>query len=241
MHPVCQNFEDSNLLQTRRLGWCSRYPKPVCIRGARFFSRFRIFDRGNGTRLPTRRYGCRMCMFFGLKEAVCSKSSKNLRFAEMFWTWQSEVVIGAAFGKIINSMVNDVLMPPLRTPDPRCRFQRTVYQSVRHCLRNNGGGKGGGAPTLNYGIFLNTILEFSWSLSRSFSSFDGPTGCASHCRQRRVQRNAHSAGWPCRSMRLDARIAHRNSVRPLRYPHKWQVVATQKPPNMRHCTGSGSV
>jgi large conductance mechanosensitive channel len=70
------------------------------------------------------------------------------------------IVIGAAFGKIVNSLVNDILMPPIGLIIGRVDFKElfvslsgTTYQSLAEA-------KTAGAPTINYGVFLNTILEF---------------------------------------------------------------------------------
>jgi large conductance mechanosensitive channel len=70
------------------------------------------------------------------------------------------VVIGAAFGKIVSSLVNDILMPPIGLLIGRVDFKDlfinlsgTSYPSVAEA-------KTAGAPTVNYGLFLNTILEF---------------------------------------------------------------------------------
>jgi len=70
------------------------------------------------------------------------------------------VVIGAAFGKIVTSIVNDVLMPPigllLRNVDFSNLFinlSGTPYASLADA-------KKAGAATLNYGVFLTTVLEF---------------------------------------------------------------------------------
>ena len=71
------------------------------------------------------------------------------------------IVIGAAFGKIVNSLVNDVLMPPISLAVKHVDFKDlfinlspTAYGSLAEAKAHN-------APTLNYGIFLNTILEFA--------------------------------------------------------------------------------
>lgn len=70
------------------------------------------------------------------------------------------VIIGAAFGKIITSVVNDLLMPPIGMALGRVDFSdlfvpldRGTYQSVEAA-------KAAGAPTLNYGLFINTVIEF---------------------------------------------------------------------------------
>jgi large conductance mechanosensitive channel len=70
------------------------------------------------------------------------------------------VIIGAAFGKIVGSLVEDVLMPPIGRVLGHVDFSslfinlgETKYDTLQHA-------KAAAAPTLNYGIFLNTIINF---------------------------------------------------------------------------------
>jgi large conductance mechanosensitive channel len=70
------------------------------------------------------------------------------------------IVIGLAFGRIITSLVNDIIMPPigllLRGVDVTNLFvtlRGGPYPSLAAA-------KAAGAPTINYGLFLNTIIDF---------------------------------------------------------------------------------
>jgi large conductance mechanosensitive channel len=70
------------------------------------------------------------------------------------------VIIGAAFGKIVTSLVNDIIMPPIGLALGNVDFSNlfinlrgTTYASLAEA-------QAAGAPTINYGIFLNTILDF---------------------------------------------------------------------------------
>jgi large conductance mechanosensitive channel len=70
------------------------------------------------------------------------------------------VVIGAAFGKIVTSFVEDILMPPIGLllgkvdfSDLFINLSGTAYPSVEAA-------KAAGAPTINYGLFLNTLINF---------------------------------------------------------------------------------
>jgi large conductance mechanosensitive channel len=70
------------------------------------------------------------------------------------------VIIGAAFGRIVTSLVNDVIMPPIGMLlggfEIKGRFialDRGAYPSLAAAQAAN-------APTLNYGNFANTVLEF---------------------------------------------------------------------------------
>jgi large conductance mechanosensitive channel len=70
------------------------------------------------------------------------------------------IVIGAAFGKIVNSLVNDVLMPPIGLLIKRVDFSELFLNLSGVSYPTIAAAKAAGAPTLNYGLFLNTILEF---------------------------------------------------------------------------------
>ena len=70
------------------------------------------------------------------------------------------LVIGAAFGKIVTSFVEDILMPPigmlLGKVDMKSLFidlSGTPHASLAEA-------KAAGAATINYGVFLNTIVDF---------------------------------------------------------------------------------
>lgn len=70
------------------------------------------------------------------------------------------IVIGVAFGKIVSSLVKDVIMPPIGKLMGNVDFSNlfvnlgdTVYESLAVAQE-------AGAPTINYGVFLNTILDF---------------------------------------------------------------------------------
>ncbi len=70
------------------------------------------------------------------------------------------VIIGAAFGKIVASLVDDVIMPPIGRLIGHVDFSN-LFLSLdnRHfdALRD---AKAVGAPTLNYGNFINTVINF---------------------------------------------------------------------------------
>lgn len=70
------------------------------------------------------------------------------------------IVIGAAFGKIVNSLVNDVLMPPIGLVIRHVDFKELFVNLSGASYATIEDAKAHGAPTLNYGVFLNTIFEF---------------------------------------------------------------------------------
>jgi large conductance mechanosensitive channel len=70
------------------------------------------------------------------------------------------VIIGAAFGKIVSSLVDDVLMPPIGLLIKKVNFTDLVIGLNGKSYPTLAAAKADGAPTLNYGIFLNTIINF---------------------------------------------------------------------------------
>lgn len=71
------------------------------------------------------------------------------------------VVIGVAFGKIVTSAVNDVLMPPIGLVLGKVDFANLfVNLSDKPTPATVAAAKAAGIPTLNYGMFLNNVLDF---------------------------------------------------------------------------------
>jgi large conductance mechanosensitive channel len=70
------------------------------------------------------------------------------------------IIIGAAFGKIIASIVQDMLMPPLGLLLHHVNFSNLFISLDGKSYATAEAAKAAGAVTLNYGIFLNTIIEF---------------------------------------------------------------------------------
>ena len=70
------------------------------------------------------------------------------------------VVIGAAFGKIVSSLVDDILMPPIGRLVGNVDFSNLfVTLSAAH-FDTLAEAKKAGAATLNYGLFLNNVVNF---------------------------------------------------------------------------------
>jgi large conductance mechanosensitive channel len=71
------------------------------------------------------------------------------------------IIIGAAFGKIVTSLVSDVIMPPIGLLMGNVDFSNlfvnltmgSTYASVAEA-------EAAGAPIIKYGIFINTVLDF---------------------------------------------------------------------------------
>jgi len=70
------------------------------------------------------------------------------------------IIIGAAFGKIVTSFVADVLMPPLGLLLGKMDFSNLFVNLSGQDFPSVAAAKTAGAATLNYGIFLNTIIDF---------------------------------------------------------------------------------
>jgi large conductance mechanosensitive channel len=80
------------------------------------------------------------------------------------------VVIGAAFGKIVDSLVNNVIMPPIGLLMGGVDFKNIFLQlGGRDTLHATvEAAKAAGVPTLNIGLFVNSVVDF---LIISFSIF----------------------------------------------------------------------
>src|SRR5690242_19821097 len=70
------------------------------------------------------------------------------------------VAVGAAFGKVVTSFVNDVLMPPIGLALGRVDFTNLFVSLSGQPYPALAAAKAAGAPTLNYGLFLNAVLDF---------------------------------------------------------------------------------
>ena len=70
------------------------------------------------------------------------------------------VIIGAAFGKIVASMVNDVLMPVIGLALSKLDFSNLFLSLTGQSFPTLAEAKRAGAPVLAYGVFLNTVIEF---------------------------------------------------------------------------------
>jgi large conductance mechanosensitive channel len=70
------------------------------------------------------------------------------------------VIIGAAFGKIIASLVDDILMPPIGLALGRVDFANLFINLSGKEYPSVAAAKAAGAATINYGIFFNTVLNF---------------------------------------------------------------------------------
>jgi large conductance mechanosensitive channel len=70
------------------------------------------------------------------------------------------VIIGAAFGKIVTSLVNDVVMPPLGVLLGSVDFSNLFLNLSGPPVRSIAEAKAQGVATLNYGLFVNNVIDF---------------------------------------------------------------------------------
>ena len=70
------------------------------------------------------------------------------------------VIIGAAFGKIVNSAVNDLIMPVVGLVMGKVDFSNLFVTLGNGSYPTVAAAKAAGVATFNYGIFLNTTIDF---------------------------------------------------------------------------------
>jgi large conductance mechanosensitive channel len=70
------------------------------------------------------------------------------------------IVIGAAFGQIVTSFVADILMPPIGKLLGHVDFSNLFLNLSETSYPTIAAAKAAGAATLNYGLFLNTVINF---------------------------------------------------------------------------------
>jgi len=70
------------------------------------------------------------------------------------------VIIGAAFGKIVSSLVSDIIMPPLGLVLGQVDFSNLFLNLSGKHYGSLADAKAAGAPTINYGIFINSVIDF---------------------------------------------------------------------------------
>ena len=70
------------------------------------------------------------------------------------------IIIGAAFGKIVTSLVNDIIMPPIGLALGGVDFTNLFINLSDRPFPKLADAKAAGAPTINYGVFINTVIEF---------------------------------------------------------------------------------
>ena len=70
------------------------------------------------------------------------------------------VVIGAAFGKIVDSFVKDIIMPPIGLILGKVDFSNLFINLASPKYQTLAEAQKAGAPTINYGLFFNNVISF---------------------------------------------------------------------------------
>ncbi len=70
------------------------------------------------------------------------------------------IIIGAAFGKIVSSLVNDIIMPPIGVILGGVDFSEIFINLSGGAYDSLAAAKDAGAATINVGVFINTVLDF---------------------------------------------------------------------------------
>jgi large conductance mechanosensitive channel len=70
------------------------------------------------------------------------------------------VIMGIAFGRIITSLVNDIIMPPIGLMLGSVNFNDLFFSLDGKHYASAAAAKAAGAPTINYGAFINDIIDF---------------------------------------------------------------------------------
>ncbi len=69
-------------------------------------------------------------------------------------------ILGAAFGKIVSSLVSDIIMPPIGLILGKVDFSSLFLNLSGKSYASLAEAKTAGAATLNYGVFLNNVVDF---------------------------------------------------------------------------------
>jgi large conductance mechanosensitive channel len=70
------------------------------------------------------------------------------------------IIIGAAFGRIITSLVSDIIMPPIGLLLGKVDFSSLFVNISGTSYETLAQAKAAGAATINYGMFLNAVVDF---------------------------------------------------------------------------------
>jgi large conductance mechanosensitive channel len=70
------------------------------------------------------------------------------------------IIIGGAFGKIVTSLVNDIIMPPIGLILGRINFSNLYIDLSNKGYTTLDEATKAGAPTINYGLFINNVIDF---------------------------------------------------------------------------------
>jgi len=70
------------------------------------------------------------------------------------------ILVGAAFGRIVNSLVQDIVMPPIGLITGKLDFSDLYVNLSGGNYPSLAAAKAAGAATINYGVFINNVISF---------------------------------------------------------------------------------
>ncbi len=70
------------------------------------------------------------------------------------------IILGVAFGKIVTSLVEDLIMPPIGLLLGHVDFANLFFSLTGKHFDTLAAAKASGAPTINYGLFINNVFNF---------------------------------------------------------------------------------
>jgi large conductance mechanosensitive channel len=70
------------------------------------------------------------------------------------------IIMGVAFGSIVTSLVNDIIMPPIGVLLGGVDFSSYFINLSSTHYDTLAAAKAAGAPTINYGVFINSVINF---------------------------------------------------------------------------------
>ncbi|MGI8587532.1 MAG: large conductance mechanosensitive channel protein MscL [Chloroflexia bacterium] len=88
------------------------------------------------------------------------KSLKEFLFRGNVFDLATAVIIGVAFGAVVSSLVNDIIMPPIGALLGGIDFTSLFINLSDKAYPNIAAAKAAGAATINYGLFINAVITF---------------------------------------------------------------------------------
>ena len=100
------------------------------------------------------------CKFSPLGKKIMLEEFKKFAMRGNVIDMAVGIIIGAAFGKIVSSFVADVIMPPIGMIVGNVDFSQLYINISGTEYASLAAAQEAGAATINYGVFLNNVLDF---------------------------------------------------------------------------------
>lgn len=94
------------------------------------------------------------------KEKAMIKEFKEFALKGNLVDLATAFILGAAFGRLVTSFVSDILMPPIGLVLGKVDFSNLFVNLTRTPYKSLAEAQAAGAPTLNYGLFINSVIDF---------------------------------------------------------------------------------